>query len=231
MQTEAVSAVVRKIDVFDAKPSSFQQAKTAAVKQIGHETIITFEMSQHGARFAFAKDDGKSSGAADAFDAGDEFQFAIEDLLIKKEQCAESLILSGGGDPAIDGEVAQESGDFFFAHLLRMTFVVEKDVAANPINISLLGADAVALDAQMPAYAVEEFGRRSASSGRGIFSDAKGIIGLGDDREGDAGRLPLVVSPVFVIKAAHWFDLIKFPSGQKGKSDGTREQVARASSR
>jgi len=68
-------------------------------------------MSQHCARFAFAKDDRKSSGAADAFDAGDEFQFAIEDVLVKEEERAESLVLSGGGDPAIDGEVAQESGD------------------------------------------------------------------------------------------------------------------------
>ena len=185
MQTEAVSAVVRKIDVFDAKPSSFQQAKTAAVKQIGHETIITFEMSQHGARFAFAKDDGKSSGAADAFDAGDEFQFAIEDVLVKEEERAESLVLSGGGDPAIDGEVAQESGDFFFAHLLRMTFVVEKD---SPCEI----ASQACLQVTFPprtlkifltmrciasiktAFPVYQFEGRSCSCGH----DEPGIMGL-----------------------------------------------------
>jgi hypothetical protein len=43
--------------------------------------------------------------------------------------------------------VAEESGDFFFAHLLGVTFVVKEDETTDPINIGLFGADAVALDA------------------------------------------------------------------------------------
>ena len=67
----------------------------------------------------------------------------------------------------------------------------------------MLGADAVPLDAQVPADAVEEFGRRGAGRGRRTFREAKGIIGLGDDRQDDPGRLPPLVSSLFSIKAAH----------------------------
>ena len=70
---------------------------------------------------------------------------------------------AGGGNIAINCKVAEESGNLFFAHLLRMTFFVEEDETANPIDVSLFSADAVAFDAQVPADAIEEFGRRSAS--------------------------------------------------------------------
>jgi hypothetical protein len=36
-----------------------------------------------------------------------------------------------------------------------MAFAVEKNVAANPIGVGLLGANAVVLKAQMPPDAVE----------------------------------------------------------------------------
>ena len=41
----------------------------------------------------------------------DEVEFPLEDVLVKKEQRAEGLILSGGCDAAIHGKVAEKSGD------------------------------------------------------------------------------------------------------------------------
>jgi len=64
---------------------------------------------------------------------------------------------------AINCKVAEKSGNLFFAHLLRVTLIVEEDETANPIDVSLFGANAAAFDAQVPADAIEEFGRRSAS--------------------------------------------------------------------
>jgi hypothetical protein len=79
--------------------------------------------------------------------------------------------------------------------------------AANPIDVGLFGANAVAFDAQVPADAIEEFGRRGTGRRRRIFRDAKGIIEFGNDGRdgsaGDKGRLPPVVSSLFSIKAAH----------------------------
>ena len=93
------------------------------------------------------KTTGSLAGRPDAFDPGDVIEFAVEHLLIKEEQRTEGLVLSRRGDVKIDVQVAEESGDLFFAHLLRVTFIVEEDEPANPINIGLFGADAVALDA------------------------------------------------------------------------------------
>ena len=45
--------------------------------------------------------------------------------------------------------------------LLGVTFVVKENETANPIDVSLFGANAVAFHAQVPADAIEEFGRRS----------------------------------------------------------------------
>jgi len=61
------------------------------------------------------------------------------------------------------------------SHLVWVTLFVEQDEAADPVDVSLLSANAVMLDAQMPADALEEFawcwagGRR-----RRIFRDAEG---------------------------------------------------------
>jgi hypothetical protein len=55
-----------------------------------------------------------------------------------------------------------------------MTLVVEENEAANPIDVGLLGPNAVTLDAQMPADAVKQFAGRSWSRvRRRVFQDAK----------------------------------------------------------
>ncbi len=70
------------------------------------------------------------------------------------------LVLRGGGNALISGEIAEEGSDLLLGHVAGMAFPMEEDVAANPIDVGLLGADAVVFDAQMPADAIEQFGRR-----------------------------------------------------------------------
>jgi len=88
--------------------------------------------------------------------------------------------------------MAEEGADFFFSHLVWMTFVVEENEAADPIDIGLLGSDAVAFNAQMPTDAVEQFPRgRWSRIKRRIFQNAK-------------GRLPPVVDLAFVSRVSHY---------------------------
>lgn len=121
--------------------------------------VIAFELGNDAPCFGASEDDGEFGWPADALDPGDGCEFSVEDFLIEKEECAEGLVLSGSGDAAVDGEVAEKGGDLLFAHVGRMAFSVEENVAADPIDISFFGADAVVLDAQVPADAVEEFVR------------------------------------------------------------------------
>jgi len=74
--------------------------------------------------------------------------------------------LGGGGDVFLDREVSEKLRDLLLAHLLGMAFAVEEDVAPDPIDVDLFGADRVVLEAKVPAHAVEQFGF-GRSEGRG----------------------------------------------------------------
>ena len=52
-------------------------------------------------------------------------------------------------------EMRKEFRNFAFAHFAWMTFAMEKDVAPNPIHISLLGSNRIVFYAQVPPNAVE----------------------------------------------------------------------------
>jgi hypothetical protein len=82
-------------------------------------------MSDDSVSFLFREDHRQIWRPADPFHPRDVLEFAIEDLLVKEEEGAESLVLSGGGDVIVNGEVAQEGGDLFFAHLGGMALPVE----------------------------------------------------------------------------------------------------------
>ena len=69
-------------------------------------------MGEDGVGFLPGQDDGELRRAFHALDAGEEIEFSIEDLLVEEEEGAEGLILGGGGDVFLDGEVAEEGGDF-----------------------------------------------------------------------------------------------------------------------
>ena len=54
---------------------------------------------------------------------------------------------------------------------------MEENETADPIDIGLLGSDAVAFNAQMPTDAVEQFPRgRWSRTGRRVFQNAKGRL-------------------------------------------------------
>ena len=197
-------------------------------------------MNENGACFAFAKNDREPGRAANPLDAGDEFKFAVKDLLVKEQQSAEGLVLSGGCDSAINREVAEEGGDLVFAHIRGVTLFVEQDEASDPVDVSLLSANAVTLDAQMPADALEEFAWWWAGGGRRrIFRDAKcsrfgtlssvphyrgrpvrltpSFVQL---RCGKQGRLPPVVAGTIKRCVAHGAMLWEKTMKWKEKSDG-----------
>ena len=112
-------------------------------------------MGENAVRFGAGEDDREFRWPTDALDAGDEFQFAIEDLLEKKKESAEGLILSGRGDVVIHGQMSKECRDLFLAHTIGVTLIMKDDESPDPIYVGSLGAKAVMLDAQMPADAVQ----------------------------------------------------------------------------
>ena len=93
----------------------------------------------------------------------------LEDVAVEKEKRAQGLGLRRGADGAFDGEVGDERVDLGLAHLHRVALVVKEDVAPDPADVGLFGAQAVVARADRVAHAVEEPGldRGSGSCGFG----------------------------------------------------------------
>ena len=89
----------------------------------------------------------------------------MKHLTVEEEDGAESLILGGGGHVALYGQVGEKGFDpstgsgqrFRRAHILGMAFVMEKDVALDPVRVGLFGADGIVLEADDVAYTIQEF--------------------------------------------------------------------------
>src|SRR5437762_8414704 len=112
-------------------------------------------MRQDSPRLLRREDHGQLSRALDALDVVDEVQFAGEHLLLKKEQCSKGLVLCRCSNVFLGSQVREELGNLAFAHFVGMTLAMKKNVAPDPIDVRLLGADAVMFHAQTPAHAVE----------------------------------------------------------------------------
>lgn len=156
---------VPEVDVLDPEPEAFKESQTAAIQQMRHEPVIACQVRENGAGFSTSEDDRELRWAADTLHARDGLELPIEHLLVKEEQCAESLILSRSGDARIDREVAEELGDLLLTHFRRVALPMEENKALDPIDVRLLGADTVALHAQVPAHAVEQARRRRLAVG------------------------------------------------------------------
>ncbi len=81
-------------------------------------------------------------------------------MFVKKQQRCQSLVLRGRGHVFFDRQVGQEAVHVAFGQLARMRAGVKQDEAANPVDVSLLGAVAVMPGAQGFYHTVVEPRRR-----------------------------------------------------------------------
>jgi hypothetical protein len=151
-----------EVDVLHAQAAALQQAKSRAVQQERHEPWHAVEPLQDGANLVPRQHDGEVQGPLGANDVVEPRKLDSEHLAVEEEQGAQSLVLGGGRDLAVNGERRQERGDFGGAHLSRVALAVEEDVPLDPVDVRLLGAAAVVAGADGFAHAVEEPGLRGA---------------------------------------------------------------------
>ena len=67
------------------------------------------------------------------------------------------LVLRGGGDPALDGEVREEGVHLRFGHRVRVSLVVEENVPPSPVVVGVFRAKGIMADAAGAAKPVEQF--------------------------------------------------------------------------
>ena len=61
-------------------------------------------------------------------------QFALEELLIQKQQRAQRLVLGGSGHVMLRSKIGEEIGNLPLTEFARVTFAVEENETADPIQ-------------------------------------------------------------------------------------------------
>src|SRR5947199_2542329 len=106
--------------------------------------MLAPQVREHGTSFRRREHHGKFWRTRHALNVVDEVKLPIEHLLIKKEQGAESLILSRRGNAFIDCEMTEKLSDLRFGHFVRVAFAMEENEPANPIDVSFLRSNGIA---------------------------------------------------------------------------------------
>jgi uncharacterized protein involved in type VI secretion and phage assembly len=105
---------VLEVDVFDAKPQAFHQAKPPAVQKAADEPIHAPELGQHALHFLHAQHCRVAHLRFRAHDFLKPRQLDAEHAAIQKQQCTQRLVLRAGRYPGLDGKLAQKP-----AHVAR----------------------------------------------------------------------------------------------------------------
>ena len=131
-----------EIDILHPQTHRLHDSQARAIQQSRDQTTGSPHVRYHSLRFFFAKDDGQSSRMSRPLDAGDVWQLNFEHLLVKKEQGIECLILGGGCDSFIDGEMSQERAQGSRIQLSRMLLTMKENVSLDPVSIGLFSSQA-----------------------------------------------------------------------------------------
>jgi hypothetical protein len=77
-------------------------------------------------------------------------------MLVKEKNRCQRLILCGRGHVFTDGEMGQEPVEVLLCEFARMSAVVKRKEAANPVEVGLFGAATIVPAAQSFNHAVVE---------------------------------------------------------------------------
>lgn len=148
--------VLGEIELLDPQAHALADAKSGAVEQFGHQHMVPGQAGEQRADFLGGEDGWQAFWSFSAHGFGLEFEGLVEDVPIEVEDCAEGLVLGGGGDVFIDGEVGEEEFQVLWPHVDGVAFAVEEDEAADPAQVSLLGLVGVVHAAERFAGALEQ---------------------------------------------------------------------------
>jgi hypothetical protein len=121
--------------------------------------MIGGEATDHSGGFSFGEDDREALRFFGPHQIERAVEVSLKNVTVKEDEGVEGLVLSGGGDVVVDGQVGEEGGDFGRAHVFGVAFVMEEDEAFDPVHVGFFGADGIVLETNGLAKLVEEFRR------------------------------------------------------------------------
>jgi hypothetical protein len=123
---------------------------------LSHQFVDAVQAVQEAADLVPGEDGGEALGP---FGRGEEDGVHLfgEDFAVEEEKGAEGLVLGGGGDVPLHGQVGQEGLDLGGAHLGGVAFAVEEEEAAHPIYVGLFGAVGIMLELKEFPELIQKF--------------------------------------------------------------------------
>ena len=146
----------REFDVLHTKAHTFHDAHARSVQQATDQPVRSLETSENVRHLLLSEHHRQARRGFRRLDAFQPGQLDREDFSVQEQQRAARLVLRRRGNMARDCKIGEKRLDFRRAHRRRMALVVKMDVASNPVDISLLGADAVMLQPDLMANLVEQ---------------------------------------------------------------------------
>lgn len=144
-----------EIQVLDSQAESLEQPQASAVEERGGQARRAMHAGKDRGDFGTGENDGDTDRAARAWHTVQCAERAPENIDIEEQERVQRLILRGGGNASLGGQVREERGDLTFAQDVWVSAVVKEDESANPADIRLLRAGAVMVRSQLVSHAVE----------------------------------------------------------------------------
>jgi hypothetical protein len=141
-----------KVNVLDAEPDGFHNPQAAAVEQFGHQLRGALHECEDGSDFVPGHDHGDVDLLVGAHGVNAVVQGLVEDALVEKDEGMHGLVLRGGGDLALQGEMREERLDLGFGgdEVGAGPQAVEPGEAADPFDIGTLRVDGIMLEPEDP---------------------------------------------------------------------------------
>jgi hypothetical protein len=116
-------------------------------------------ISDNGGNFFACHDNGDVDLLVGANSIDALLKRMVEDALVKEDQGIHRLVLGGGRDVCVDGEVSQERFDLGFGgeKVLTGPHSVETDKPHDPIYVGSLGVNGVVVQTEYLSDLIEEF--------------------------------------------------------------------------
>jgi len=149
-------AVRAELDVLHAQPQALEQPHAAPVEKRRDELRRPAHPADQGANLRSGQHRRQTLRPLRTNDGLERRQRLLEHVSVEEEQRGQRLVLRGGADPAVDGEVGEEGVDLRLAHLDWMPLAVKDDKAPDPRDVGLLGSETVVTRPDRQAHPVEE---------------------------------------------------------------------------
>ncbi len=136
-------AAMREIDVLDPQPQALHQPETRAVLERGDQPVLTAQPRQRRAHLAGREHDRQPPGRPRAHHTAEIPEGPVEHRLVEKHQRVERLVLRGRRDAPLHGQKGQELSHLTLAHVGRVALAVVQNEPFGPVNVGILGAQAI----------------------------------------------------------------------------------------